>query len=70
MNFFGDIVHVNGQPWPYLVVEPRKYRFRIYDMSLSGPYDLYFADENGNTLIFNIIASDSGLFDSPVPRRT
>ena len=66
INFFGDILEVNGQPWPYLAVEPRKYRFRFFDMSLSRPYDLYFADEDGNWIDFQVIASDSGLFGSPV----
>ena len=65
-GFYGDTIEVNGQPWPYLAVEPRKYRLRLYDMSLSRPYQLSFADENGNTAEFQVIASDSGLFDSPV----
>lgn len=66
INFFGDIIHVNEQPWPYLSVEPRKYRFRILDMSLSRPYDLHIADPNGNWINFAVIASDSGLFGAPV----
>lgn len=66
INFFGDIIHVNEQPWPYLAVEPRKYRLRFYDTSLSRPYDLYFEDVNGNLIGFSVIASDSGLFGSPV----
>ncbi|KAK3112566.1 hypothetical protein LTR53_011038 [Teratosphaeriaceae sp. CCFEE 6253] len=66
INFFGDILQVNGQPWPYMDVEPRKYRFRVFDMSLSRTYDLYFADPSGNWIPFQVIASDSGLFGSPV----
>jgi bilirubin oxidase len=66
MNFFGDVIEVNAQPWPYLSVEPRKYRFRIFDMSLSRPYDLYFEDPSGNWIDFQVIASDSGLFGTPV----
>ncbi|KAK5708626.1 hypothetical protein LTR17_020516 [Elasticomyces elasticus] len=66
INFFGDILQVNGQPWPYMDVEPRKYRFRVFDMSLSRAYDLYFADSKGNWITFQVIASDSGLFGSPV----
>ena len=27
-EFFGDTIVVNGKIWPYLHVEPRKYRFR------------------------------------------
>lgn len=66
MSFFGDVIHVNEQPWPYLSVEPRKYRLRFFDMSLSRAYDLYVADPSGNWIQFQVIASDSGLFDSPV----
>jgi len=28
-------MEVNGQPWPYLEVEPRKYRFRLYNTALA-----------------------------------
>lgn len=66
MNFFGDVIQVNEQPWPYMAVEPRKYRLRFYDMSLSRPYDLYFEDPSGNWIEFQVIASDSGLFGGPV----
>ena len=65
-DFLGDIIHVNDQPWPYMSVEPRKYRFRIYDMSLSRPYNIYFEDPAAYMLNFQVIASDSGLFGSPV----
>jgi len=65
-NFFGDTIQVNEQPWPFLQVEPRKYRFRLFDMSLSRPYDLYFVDAKSNPIPFQVIASDSGLFASPV----
>jgi FtsP/CotA-like multicopper oxidase with cupredoxin domain len=30
-SLHADVFHVNGQPWPYLNVEPRKYRFRFLD---------------------------------------
>ncbi|KAF2858543.1 Cupredoxin [Piedraia hortae CBS 480.64] len=65
-NFFGDVMQVNEQPWPYLKVEPRKYRLRFFDMSLSRPYKLYFFDEHRSSLDFQIIASDGGLFSGPV----
>lgn len=66
INFVGAFIQVNEQPWPYHEVEPRKYRLRFYDMSVSRPYDLYFVDEDGNWLDFQVIASDSGLFGHPV----
>ncbi|WPG97477.1 Hypothetical protein R9X50_00025300 [Acrodontium crateriforme] len=65
-NFFGDVIQVNEQPWPYLAVEPRKYRLRFFDMSLSRPFSLYFADPTGSKIDFEVIASDSGLFGGPV----
>ena len=66
IGFLGDIIHVNDQPWPYLSVEPRKYRFRLFDMSLSRPYDLYLEDPNMYTVTFDVIGSDGGLFGGPV----
>jgi len=66
INFFGDVIQVNEQPWPYLQVEPRKYRFRLFDMSLSRPYNLYFVADDNQPIAFQVIASDSGLFASPV----
>jgi spore coat protein A len=28
-EYFGDTIVVNGRTWPYLDVEPRRYRFRV-----------------------------------------
>jgi spore coat protein A len=44
-EFFGDTILVNGKVWPYLNVEPRRYRFRFingsqarfYNLTLTGP---------------------------------
>ena len=66
LNFFGDTIQVNEIPWPYLSVEPRKYRLRFFQMSLSRPYDLYFVDDSGDSIQFDVIASEGGLFGSPV----
>ena len=67
LNFFGDIIQVNEQPWPYLAVEPRKYRLRFFCMSLSRGYELQFVDEESSDLIdVQVIASDAGLFTGPV----
>ncbi|KAJ2976677.1 hypothetical protein NUW58_g8025 [Xylaria curta] len=69
---WGDIIHVNGQPWPFLNVQPRKYRFRFLNTGISRNYALYFARStnlNGK-LPFQVIASDSGLLDVPVSVNT
>jgi len=68
-SLWGDVIHVNGQPWPYLKVEPRKYRLRFLDTSISRSFNLYFEADGaaGTKLPFNVIASDSGLLSKPIP---
>lgn len=38
---FGDVITVNGVPWPFFEVEPRKYRFRLLDASVTRSYLLH-----------------------------
>jgi bilirubin oxidase len=63
----------NGQPWPFLNVEPRKYRFRLLDTSVSRGFRLYFVtdlnigeDDNASHIPFFVVGSDSGRTDHPV----
>ncbi|KAF2454984.1 multicopper oxidase [Lineolata rhizophorae] len=67
-ELFGDIISVNGVPWPYFKVEPRKYRLRWLNASLSRVFELFFeADgEDGQRIPFQLIASDGGLMNRPV----
>lgn len=60
--FFGNTIVVNGKIWPYLKVEPRKYRFRILNGSNLRGYELKLS--NGET--FHQIGTDLGLMDHPV----
>eukprot|EP00130_Batrachochytrium_dendrobatidis_P008654 XP_006683529.1 hypothetical protein BATDEDRAFT_93287 [Batrachochytrium dendrobatidis JAM81] len=53
----GDTILVNGKVWPYLEVEPRKYRFRILNASNTRTYRLSL--DAG--LPFYQIGSDGGL---------
>src|SRR6185437_3659081 len=39
-EFYGNAIAVNGKLWPYLHVEPRKYRFRIVNESNARSYSL------------------------------
>jgi hypothetical protein len=41
VSLYGDVITVNAVPWPYHQVEPRKYKFRILDASISRSYSLY-----------------------------
>lgn len=64
---YGDIIQVNGQPWPFLSVEPRKYRFRILNSSLSRTFNISILDNgSGNDVPLEVVASDSGFLSSPV----
>ncbi|XP_014562388.1 hypothetical protein COCVIDRAFT_32842 [Bipolaris victoriae FI3] len=66
-GLWGDVIEVNGQPWPYLEVKPCKYRFRVLDGAVSRAFDVYLKEDGSNeTLSFNVIGSDSGLFQHPV----
>ncbi len=67
-EFFGDVIMVNGKTWPYLQVEPRRYRFRILDGSNARFYDLKMLDAaNGapGPVLWQI-GSDGGLLEAPV----
>ncbi|KAI5776508.1 Cupredoxin [Geopyxis carbonaria] len=69
-NYFGDIIHVNGVPWPFLDVEPRKYRFRILDASTSRSYKLTVESTAGTKLPMIVVATDSGFAESSVSTDT
>jgi spore coat protein A len=60
--FIGDTMVVNGKVWPYLKVEPRKYRFRILNASNTNGYVMKLS--NGDPFIQ--IGTDGGLLTKPV----
>jgi bilirubin oxidase len=68
VSLWGDVIHVNGQPWPKLNVEPRKYRFRFLNAAISRSFALYFAKTTSlsTKIPFKVIASDTGLLTGPV----
>lgn len=63
-EFFGDTILVNGKVWPFLEVEPRKYRFRILNGSNARFYNMKFNALEPD-LKFVIIGMDGGLLDKP-----
>lgn len=65
---FGNAILVNGKLFPYLEVEPRKYRFRVLNGSNARIYHLSFAQENSQEdITFHQIGTDQGLLPAPVP---
>jgi spore coat protein A len=59
----GDALLVNGKLYPYLEVEPRRYRFRVLNASNSRLYDLSLS--SGQPLVQ--IGTDQGLLPAPAP---
>ena len=66
-EFIGDVAVVNGSPWPYLEVEPRRYRFRILDGANARMWNLTFGDdeEEAHPPVY-LIGADDTYFDGPV----
>jgi spore coat protein A len=62
-EFFGNTILVNGKAWPFLEVEPRKYRFRILNGSNARFYH-FRLDAPG--LNFTLIGNEGGLLESPI----
>jgi spore coat protein A len=59
----GDALLVNGKLYPYLEVEPRRYRFRVLNASNSRLYDLSLS--NRQPLVQ--IGTDQGFLSAPTP---
>ena len=58
----GDLITVNRKVTPYLEVEPRKYRFRVYDGGPSRLYELVLSDRSK----MHVISTDGNLLERPV----
>ncbi|MDQ6597354.1 multicopper oxidase family protein [Bacillus salipaludis] len=60
-SFFGDTIVVNGKVWPFLEVEPRKYRLRLLNGANARFFHLFL---NSGQPFFQI-GTDSGLLERP-----
>ena len=60
-GFYGDVIAVNGRPWPLMKVARRKYRFRMLNASVSRSYRWSLSDGSPLT----VIATDAGLMAAP-----
>lgn len=61
-EFLGDAIVVNGKTWPYLQVQPVRYRFRIVNASNARFFDFFIPGGPS----FWQIGTDGGLLDAPV----
>lgn len=61
-GLWGDVILVNGVPWPYLNVERRFYRFRILMATLSRSMNLKFVNTRTRAVLPTyVVATDGGL---------
>ncbi len=60
-EFFGNFILVNGMVWPFMEVEPRKYRFRVLNASDSRFYVFGLS----NNASFLQIGTDDGKLNTP-----
>ncbi|HJV64453.1 MAG TPA: multicopper oxidase domain-containing protein [Geomonas sp.] len=70
-EFFGNVMIVNGKSWPYLEVEPRRYRLRFLNGCNARTLGMTLVDQNNQPgpAIWQI-GSDGGLLDKPAPMVT
>ena len=69
----GNAILANGKLFPYLEVEPRKYRFRVLNASNARFYHLSLlrktsdGESSDSRATFHQIGTDQGLLPAPVP---
>jgi FtsP/CotA-like multicopper oxidase with cupredoxin domain len=62
-GLYGDVIMVNGQPWPVMPVKRRKYRFRFLNACPARSFK--WSLDSGDTM--TIIGTDAGLVPRPIP---
>jgi spore coat protein A, manganese oxidase len=64
---FGDATLVNGKLFPYLEVEPRKYRLRVLNAANGRNFLLSLSNGHPANETLHQIGTDQGLLPAPVP---
>ncbi|MFI8766021.1 multicopper oxidase family protein [Streptomyces sp. NPDC053792] len=62
----GDVILVNGAPWPVHEVDAARYRLRLLNASNARHYELEWVDGDGRNLPVVQVGSDQGLLAAPV----
>ncbi len=65
-GLWGDVILVNGRPWPAMRVARRKYRFRVLNGCVSRSF--HWSLDTGDDL--TVVATDSGLMPYPVKTKS
>ncbi|MGI5240818.1 multicopper oxidase family protein [Dactylosporangium sp. CA-139066] len=65
----GDVILVNGAPWPVHEVDAVRYRLRILNASNARQYELEAVTDDGRRLDLVQVGADQGLLAAPVTHR-
>ncbi|NUR91361.1 MAG: multicopper oxidase domain-containing protein [Nonomuraea sp.] len=65
----GDVILVNGAPWPVHEVDAARYRLRLLNASNARHYELEAVADDGRRLDLVQVGADQGLLASPVTHR-
>ncbi|NUW41186.1 multicopper oxidase family protein [Nonomuraea rhodomycinica] len=65
----GDVILVNGAPWPVHEVDAARYRLRVLNASNARHYELEAVTDDGRRLDLVQIGADQGLLAAPVTHR-
>ncbi len=67
-EFVGDAIVVNGKAWPYLDVQPKRYRFLFLNGSNARTYELFLVNPVTKAMgpPVYVIGTDGGYLDTPV----
>jgi spore coat protein A len=65
-EYFGDTPIVNGRAYPFLNVEPRRYRFRFLNGAQARFFSIWFNGAAGPIPMW-VIGSEQGFLPAPVP---
>ena len=65
----GDVILVNGAPWPVHEADAARYRLRILNASNARHYELEAVTDDGRRLDLVQIGADQGLLATPVAQR-
>lgn len=63
-EYFGDTPIINGKAFPYLEVEPRRYRLRFLNGTQARFFSLWLLGANGNHPMW-VIGSEQGFLPAP-----
>ncbi|MFI9816060.1 multicopper oxidase family protein [Saccharothrix variisporea] len=66
----GDVILVNGAPWPVHEVDAARYRLRVLNASNARHYELEAVTDDGRALDLVQIGADQGLLATPVTHQS